>query len=121
MILTVFDQGLLEGLVRNFVPVHVALRNLHRPRPAPIGVREAAEVRQGRRGPFPYFCFLFCRFGLKSGPDGSGQSIRFIWSLFRAKRSILDPFRTIFDVLGPDRTLADVADMSRRDLMSPDG
>ena len=74
----------------------------------------------GRRGPFPLI-FFFAVFGLRSGPDGSGQPIRFIWSLFRAKRSILDPFWTIFDVFGPDRTLADVADMSRRDPTSPDG
>ena len=60
-------------------------------------------------------------FGLRSGPDGTGQAIRFIWSLFRAKRSILDPFRTKFDVFGPDRTLANVADMARRDPTSPDG
>ena len=57
-------------------------------------------------------------FGLRSGPDGTGQAIRFIWSLFRAKRSILDPFRPIFDVLGPDRTLPD---MARRDPTSPNG
>ena len=77
-----------------------------------------------RRGP-PGAVFLkksfWAVFGLRSGPDGSAQTIRFIWSLFRAKRSILDPFRTIFDVLGPDRTLADVADMARRDPTSPDG
>ena len=60
-------------------------------------------------------------FSLRSGPDGSGQAIGFIWTLFRAKPSILDPFWTIFDVFEPDRTLADVADMSRRDLTSPDG
>ena len=42
-------------------------------------------------------------FGLRSGPDGSGQAVGFIWSLFRAKRSILDPFRAIFDDLGPNR------------------
>ena len=42
-------------------------------------------------------------FGLRSGPDGSAQAVGFIWSLFRAKRSILDPIRTIFDDLGPNR------------------
>ena len=44
-------------------------------------------------------------FGLRSGPDGSGQAVGFIWSLFRAKPSILDPFRGKFDVFGPDRNL----------------
>ena len=39
----------------------------------------------------------------RSGPDGSGQAVGFIWSLFRAKRSILDPFRAKFDVFGRDR------------------
>ena len=39
---------------------------------------------------------------IRSGPDGSGQAVGCIWSLFRAKPSILDPFRTKFDVLGPD-------------------
>ena len=78
-----------------------------------------------RRGP-PGTVFLknlvfVTVFGLRSGPDGSGQAIRFIWSLFRAKRSILDPFRTKFDDFGPDRTLADVADMAQRDPTSPDG
>ena len=75
----------------------------------------------GRRGPFSLKSLFFAVFGLRSGPDGSGQAIRFIWSLFQAKRSILDPFRTKFDVFGPDRTLADVADMSRRDPTGPDG
>ena len=42
-------------------------------------------------------------FGLKSGPDGSGQPSGFIWTKFQAKPSILDPFRTKFDVFGPDR------------------
>ena len=59
-------------------------------------------------------------FGLRSGPDGSGQAIRFIWSLFRAKRSILDPFQTIFDVFGPDGTLADLADIGRYVPTGPD-
>ena len=44
-------------------------------------------------------------FGLRSGPDGSGQAVGFIWFLFRAKPSILDPFRSKFDVFGPDRNL----------------
>ena len=45
---------------------------------------------------------VFCRiFGLKSGPDGSGQPSGFIWTKFQAKRSILDPIRAIFDDLGP--------------------
>ena len=57
--------------------------------------------------------FFGQEFGLKSDPDGSGHAIRFIWSYFRAKRSILDPFRNKFDVFGPARTLADLADMSR--------
>ena len=42
-------------------------------------------------------------FGPRSGPDGSGHALGFIWSLFQAKPSILDPFRTRFDVFGPDR------------------
>ena len=75
----------------------------------------------GRRGPFSLKSRILDLFGLRSGPDRSGQPIRFIWSLFRAKPSILDPFRTKFDVLGPDQTLADVADMSRRPPTSPDG
>ena len=36
------------------------------------------------------------------GPDRP-YSIGFNWSLFRAKLSIFDPFRTKFDVFGPDR------------------
>ena len=31
----------------------------------------------------------------------SGQASGFIWSLFQAKPSILDPFRNKFDVFGP--------------------
>ena len=42
-------------------------------------------------------------FGLGSGPDGTGHAVGFIWSLFRAKPPILDPFRTKSDVLGPDQ------------------
>ena len=57
----------------------------------------------GRRGPFSLKKKFLTVFGLRSGPDGSGQAVGFIWSLFRAKRSILDPFRTKFDVFGPDR------------------
>ena len=57
-----------------------------------------------RRGPFSLKSFFVVAvFGLRSGPDGSGQAVGFIWSLFRAKRSILDPFRAIFDDLGPNR------------------
>ena len=102
---------------------HHSLSSIHlrRPRPAPIGVRKAAEVRWVRRGPFSLKFRFLNVFGLRSGPDGSGQAVGFIWSLFRAKPSILDPFRTKFDVFGPDRTLADVADMPRRDPTSPDG
>ena len=75
----------------------------------------------GRRGPFPLKSCFLADFGFRSGPDGSGQAVGFIWPLFRAKPSILDPFRTKFDVFRPDRTLADVADMSRRDPTGPDG
>ena len=42
-------------------------------------------------------------FGLRSGPNGSGQAIGFIWSLFRAKPSILGLFRIKFDAFGPDQ------------------
>ena len=42
-------------------------------------------------------------FGFRSGPDGSGQAVGFIWFLFWAKRSILDPFLIKFDVFGPHR------------------
>ena len=51
-----------------------------------------------RRGPFSLKRQFFVVFGLRSGPDGSGQAVGFIWLLFRAKPSILDPFRTKFDV-----------------------
>ena len=44
--------------------------------------------------------------GLRSGPNGSGQLIGFIWTKFQAKWLILDPFGTKFDVFGSDRTLA---------------
>ena len=57
----------------------------------------------GRRGPFSLKTDFFAVFGLRSGPDGSGQAVGFIWFLFRAKRSILDPFRAKFDVFGRDR------------------
>ena len=57
----------------------------------------------GRGGAFSSKSHFFAVFGLRSGPDGSGQAVGFIWPLFRAKRSILDPFRTKFDVFGPDR------------------
>ena len=56
--------------------------------------------------------FTLAVFRLRSGLDGSEQAVGFIWSLFRAKPTILDPFWTIFDVFGPNQTLADMADMS---------
>ena len=69
------------------------IKEIRRPRPAPIGVRGGgAEVR---RGQFSLKTDFLAVFGLRSGPDGSGQAVGFIWSLFRAKPSILDPFRTI--------------------------
>ena len=71
-------------------------------------------------GRFPCKVGFLAVFGLRSGPDGSRQAIRFIWSLFQAKRSTLDLFWSKFDVFGPDRTLADVADMSQRDPTGPD-
>ena len=73
---------------------------IHKPRPAPIGVRGPPRSAGGR---FPKKYILFAVFGLRSGLDGSEQAVGFIWSLFRAKPSILDPFRTKFDVFGPDR------------------
>ena len=54
----------------------------------------------GRRGPFSLKPSFLAVFRLGSGPDGSGQAIGFIWSLFRAKRSILDSIRAIFEDLG---------------------
>ena len=39
-----------------------------------------------------------------SGPDGSGQPVRSIWTDFQPKPSILDPVRAKFDVFGPDLT-----------------
>ena len=66
----------------------------------------AAEVRRGPPGAVFLEKSIFLPvFGLRSGPDGSGQAVGFIWPLFRAKPSILDPFRTKFDVLGTDRNL----------------
>ena len=47
---------------------------------------------------------IFTVFGIRSSPDGSAQAVGFIWSLFRAKPSILNPFRTIFDDLGDVET-----------------
>ena len=59
--------------------------------------------RAGRRGPFSLKSKFFGRFWPhRSGPDGSGQAVGLIWSLFRAKRMILEPFRTKFDVFGAD-------------------
>ena len=57
----------------------------------------------GRRGPLSLKSRFLTVLGLRSFPDGSGQAVGFIWPLFRAKPSILDPFRTKFDVFGPDR------------------
>ena len=57
----------------------------------------------GRRGPLSLEIKFFCRFGLRSGPEGSAQAVGFMWSLFRAKPAILDPFQVIFDDLGPNR------------------
>ena len=48
------------------------------------------------------FLVVFC---LRSGPDGSGQPLGFIWTKFQAKLSILDQFRAKFDVFGPTRSL----------------
>ena len=56
-----------------------------------------------RWGPFSLKSRFFVVFGIRSGPDGSGQALGFIWVLFRAKRSILDPFRANFNVFGRDR------------------
>ena len=57
--------------------------------------QRAADVH---RGPFSLKTFFFAVFGLRSGLDGSGQAVGFIWFLFRAKSSILNPFRPKFDV-----------------------
>ena len=57
----------------------------------------------GPRGPFSVNNFFWAVFGLRSGPDGFAQAVLFIWSLFRAKPSILDPFRSKLDAFGPDR------------------
>ena len=62
----------------------------------------AADVR---RGPFSLKAVFLAVLGLRSGLDGSGQAVGFIWSLFRTKPLILDPFRTKFDVFGPDWNL----------------
>ena len=51
---------------------------------------------------FENFDLFWGVLGLRSGPNGSGQAVGFIWSLFRAKPSILDPFRIKFGVFGPD-------------------
>ena len=55
---------------------------------------------------FDNFGLFWGVLGLRSGPNGSGQLIGFIWAKLQAKRLILDPFGTKFDVLGSDRTLA---------------
>ena len=44
-----------------------------------------------------------------------GQFVGFIWSLFRAKPSVLDPFRAKFDVFGPDPSFG----QPRLDLFGP--
>ena len=49
---------------------------------------------------------MLAGFGLTSGPDEIEQALGFIWSLFRAKPSILDPFWIKFDGFGPDRNFA---------------
>ena len=46
---------------------------------------------------FEVFCNVL---GLRSGPNGSGQLIGFVWAKFQANRLILDPFGTKFDVFG---------------------
>ena len=56
-----------------------------------------------RWGPFSLKSLFFSVFGFRSGPDGSAQAVGFIWSLFPAKRSILDLIRTIFNDLGLNR------------------
>ena len=92
--------------------------------PANIGPglrRKERGAAGGRGGRFLQKIRLFVVFGVRSGPDGSGQPIRFIWSLFRAKRSILDPLQSKFDVFGPGRTLVDVANMSQQEPTGPDG
>ena len=39
----------------------------------------------------------------KSGLDGSGQPLGFIWAKFQAKPPIRNPFSLKFDVIGPHR------------------
>ena len=57
---------------------------------------------------------------LRSGPDGSGQAVGFIWSLFRDKPSILDPFRVIFDTIWGRTDIVDPTWNSRtRSGMAP--
>ena len=38
--------------------------------------------------------------GPRTGPDGSGRTVRFIWTNFQAKRPVLDPFGAKLDALG---------------------
>ena len=66
-------------------------------------MRGTAEVRWGPPGAVFLEKSFLVVFGLRSAPDGSGQVVGFSWFLFRAKPSMLDPFRTKFDVFGPDR------------------
>ena len=40
-----------------------------------------------------------------SGPEGSGQPVRSIWTDFQPQPLILDPVRAKFDVFGPEQTL----------------
>ena len=48
------------------------------------------------------FGYILLDFLVKTGPDGSGRPLGFIWAKFQTKRSILDPFHAIFDDLGPN-------------------
>ena len=50
--------------------------------------------------PFSLKTISVCRFWPQDWSEE--QAVGFIWSLLRAKPSILDPFRTKFDVFGPD-------------------
>ena len=39
-------------------------------------------------------------FGPGTGPDSTRRPLRFIWTNFQAKRTVLDPFGTKFDAFG---------------------
>ena len=67
--------------------------------------KPGSSYETGSGGRFPYKVSFWDVFGFRSGPDGSGHAVEFIWSLFRAKPSILDLFRAKFDVFGPEPTL----------------